>query len=400
MKKVLLVIGRILGAVLLILILVVGITCVSPIYDFREPRPFSGPDVFNPYRDLDTTLGWKRTLLHTHTRVKGPFPPNECPMWPQETYDSLKGYGYDIVTFSNHDEITVHPFDAALQVNVYEHGTSPFKFHKLVFGADKVKYFDPLLPLLASQKQFELDYLGEGSDFIQINHPYRTIGTCRSHMEAISGYEIMELDTGVSTENEYWDWALSAGHYSFGTANDDLHHPERQWCIAVRCNFLNSPSGRYEDLKQTLLGGAYYAMRVPDYGGGDWKIKHRENMDLPYVRDIGLDGQTIYMSVSERADSIRVTGQDHRTLSVTADCDSISYTLPSDEPYARLTAYFPQGEVIYSNPFARYDASVSESPMDNSPQKVNIFLTILYNLLVLSFCALVLWLLYKLLFKK
>jgi hypothetical protein len=31
----------------------------------------------------------------------------------------------------------------------------------------------------------------------------------------------MELDTHVSTENEYWDWALSAGHYSFGVANDD-----------------------------------------------------------------------------------------------------------------------------------------------------------------------------------
>ena len=400
MKKVLAIILKVLYGIITAVLLVVIATDISPIYNFRKPEPFTGNDIFNPYRDLDTANMWKRAVFHVHTRVKGPFPPNECPMWPQEVYNAYEKFGYDIVTFSNHNEITKHPFDSSLQVNVYEQGYSPYKFHKLVFGSQRVHHWDPLFPFLASQKQFELDRLGKDSDFIQINHPYRTIGTCRSHMEAISGYEIMELDTGVSTENEYWDWALSAGHYSFGTANDDLHHPERQWCIAVRCNFLNSPSGRYEDLKQTLLGGASYAMRVPDYGGGDWKIKHRENVDLPYVRDIGLDGQTIYMSVSERADSIRVTGQDHRTLSVTADCDSISYTLPSDEPYARLTAYFPQGEVIYSNPFARYDASVSESPMDNSPQKVNIFLTILYNILVLSFCALVLWLLYKLLFKK
>ncbi len=399
MKKVLSIFARIIAAMLLILILVVGVTSVSPIYDFRPPKAFSGPDIFNPYRELDSTKSWKRALFHTHTRVKGPFPPNECPMWPQETYDSLKNYGYDIVTFSNHNEITVHPFDTALQVNVYEHGYSPFKFHKLVFGADRVKHFDPLLPLLGSQKQFELDYLGRGSDFIQMNHPYRTIGTCREHMEELSGYEIMELDTGISTENEYWDWALSAGHYSFGLANDDLHHPERTWCIAVRCNFLNTPSGRYEDIKQTLLSGDYYAMRVPDYGAGDWKEKHRGNSNLPYVKDIGLDGETIYMSLSEAADSIRVTGQDHRTLSVSRDCDSIRYTMAPDDPYARLTAYFPQGEVIYSNPFARYDSTLADSPMDNAPQKINVLLTVLYNLLVLLICGGALWALVKL-FKR
>ena len=48
----------------------------------------------------------------------------------------------------------------------------------------------------------------------------------------------MELDSGKSTENEYWDWALSAGHYSFGLANDDLHYPDKSSRIAVRCNFL------------------------------------------------------------------------------------------------------------------------------------------------------------------
>ena len=374
---------RIIAALLLLVLMVVTASEVSPIYNFRAPAPFSGEDIFNPYRDLDTAFCWKRANFHTHTRVKGPFPPNECPMWPQETYDSLKGYGYDIVTFSNHDELTRHPFDSSLQVNVYEHGTSPFKFHKLVFGCDRVKYFDVLLPLMASQKQFELDYLGKDSDFIQINHPYRTIGTCRDHFEKNSGYEIVELDTGVSTENEYWDWALSAGHYCFGLANDDLHHPDHQWCIAVRCNFLCTPSGRYEDLKKVLLGGCYYAMRVPDYGGGDWKIKHEGNRHLPFVKDIGLRDSTIYLSLSAKADSIRVNGQDHRTLALEKDSDHIGYVLPACEPYARLSAFFPGGEVIYTNPFAHYDASACPgTPFDKAPQKVNIPLTILYNLLI------------------
>jgi hypothetical protein len=277
----------------------------------------------------------------------------------------------------------VHPFDSTLQVNVYEQGYSPFKFHKLVFGSDRVRHYDPILPLLASQKQFELDRLGRGSDFIQINHPYRTVGTSRRHMEALSGYELMELDTGISTENEYWDWALSAGHYSFGVANDDFHHIDHSGNIAVRCNFLCTPSGRYEDLKRTLLGGCFYAMRVPDYGDGDWEVKYAKNRELPFVEDIGLRGDTVHMALSAVADSIRVTGQDHRTLALVTDSDRIDYPMAADDAYARLTAFFPGGEVIYSNPFARYDSALAADPFDNSPQRVDFVRTLLYNLLLL-----------------
>ena len=49
-----------------------------------------------------------------------------------------------------------------------------------------------------------------------------------------------------------------------------------------------------------------------------------------------------------------------------------------------MTAFFPEGEVIYTNPFARYDASVAPDPFDNRPQRIDWLLTILYNLLVLG----------------
>ena len=375
---------KVLGSVLFLLFLAVLLTGVSPIYDFREPRAFSGPDIFNPYRDLDTANCWKRASLHTHTQVKGPWPVNESDAWPQEVYDAYAKLGYDIVTFSNHNEITTHPFDSTLQVNVYEQGYSPYKFHKLVFGSDRVKHFDPMVPMLASQRQFELNRLGKDADILQINHPYRTWGTTRDIMESLSGYQLMELDTHVSTENEYWDWALSAGHYSFGVANDDLHHPDRHWTIGIRCTFLCTPSGRYEDLRRTLLGGCYYAMRVPDYGDGDWEVKYAKNRELPFIRDIGVRGDTVHMALSAPADSIRVNGQDHATLALVAQTDSIAYVMRPTDPYARLTAFFPDGAVIYTNPFARYDASAADSPIDNAPQKVDYLLTILYNLLLLA----------------
>ena len=387
---------KILGTLVLAFLLLVEVTEVSPVYRFRPAAPFSGPDIFNPYASLDTAIGWKRALFHTHTRVKGPWPPNECPYDAAFTDSVLRSLGYDIVTFSNHNEITPHPYDSTLQVNVYEQGYSPFKFHKLVFGSDRVKHWDPILPFMASQKQFELDRLGQGADIVQINHPYRTVGFPRGQIERLSGYQVMELDTHVSTENEYWDWALSAGHYSFGLANDDLHHPERHWLTAIRCNFLNTPSGRYEDLKETLLGGCYYAMRVPDYGSGDWAVKREMNRQLPRVEAIGVEGETLLLRLSARADSIRVNGQDHATLLLVRDTSAVSYTMRPEDPFARFTAFFPDGAVIYSNPFARYDAALQESPLDNTPQKVNLPLTLLFNFLLSVLVAATGWLLVKL----
>ena len=42
-------------------LLVLG-SSFSAIYRFRAPEPFSGPDIFNPYRHLDTALCWKGAL--------------------------------------------------------------------------------------------------------------------------------------------------------------------------------------------------------------------------------------------------------------------------------------------------------------------------------------------------
>ena len=54
---------------------------------------------------------------------------------------------------------------------------------------------------------------------------------------------------------------------------------------------------------------------------------------------------------------------------------------PNDH-YARITAYFPGGEVIYTNPFARYDAAKGDRPSTGTACKANIPLTILFNALL------------------
>ena len=385
------------AALLLIALMAVVITSVSPVYRFAEPKPFAGPDIFNPYAALDTACGWKRANFHTHTKVESIL--NECDYWPMEVYESYAKFGYDIVAFSNHNMLTQHPFDEELQVNLYEHGYNLFKYHKLVFGAERVMAFDHLLPIFTFQKQFQIDLLSRHSDIIQLNHPLRTHTMSKRTMQQLTGYQIMELDSGLTTANEYWDEALSAGQYSFALANDDLHYPDRSHLIAMRCNFLNTPSARYADIKRTLLGGCYYSMRVPNYGNGDWEVKYAKNRTLPSVKNIGKEESKIFITLSQIADSIKVTGQNHKTLMVGYDTDSLAYEMAADDPYARFTAYFSEGEVIYSNPFARYDAATMDSPLVVRAHDVDVLLTVLFNLTLLILFIGIATLLYRL-FKR
>lgn len=398
MKRILIIFGKTLLSIILIAWLLVLVSSVSLVYDYPETKPFSGPDIFNPYREVDSLPNWKRANFHTHTKVSGPL--NECKYNPAETDEAYRKLGYDIVTFSNHNELTKHPYDPKLQVNVYEHGYNILKFHKLVFGANEVNLFDNLAPVFGFQKQFQIDKLAQDADFIQLNHPVRTFCLPKSQMQQLEGYKITELDTGMTTENEFWDWSLSNGHYSFGLANDDLHYPDRSYKIALRSNFLSTPSATYDDLKKVLMTGGYYSMRTPDYGDGDWNVKYASNRNIPKVKSVGLDNNTVFMTVTQTTDSIKVTGQDHKTLAKTIGTDSIRYTLKANDPYARITAYFPTGEVIYSNPFARYDASKADSPFRDPAHTVNIPLTILYLLLLLILCAADYYLLYLLLRKR
>lgn len=380
MSKLFRTILKVIAAPLLSATVLLCIFSVSPIYDFSDTSEFSGPDIFNPYAGVDSNQVWKRANFHTHTKVKGPL--NECPYWPETVYEDYKKLGYDILTFSNHNKLTEHPCDPMLQVNVYEHGYGLAKYHKLVFGTEKVNHFDHLFPILASQRQWQMDYLGKDADFIQLNHPYRTPGSTEKIMEKLTGYRIIELDSGVGTGQEYWDWALSTGHYSFALANDDNHNSKASARTAVRANFLDAESGKYEDLKETLLSGAYYSMRIPDYGDGDWEIKYAENADLPEIDEIGLRQDTLFVTLSEPADSIIVTGQGHTTLTSKDFTDRIEYKIKENDPYARVTAYFSDGAVIYTNAFARYDSSISMTPYIEAEHTVNIPLTVLFNLLL------------------
>ena len=48
LRKILVALGKTIVSLILIALLAIFVTSVSPVYDFSEAKPFSGPDIFNP----------------------------------------------------------------------------------------------------------------------------------------------------------------------------------------------------------------------------------------------------------------------------------------------------------------------------------------------------------------
>ena len=284
-----------LAVFLLIVIIGLAVFSVSPIYRFSGPVPFSGDRIYNPYADFDSTIGWKRACLHTHTKVDKGI--NECPYYPDVVYSDYMSYGYDILAFSNHQALTPHPVDSSLYIGVYEHGYNLFKFHLNPFGVKKVEKFDHILPFLLSQKQFMIDRLAEDGDFVQFNHPDRTLTINKNVMQHLSGYRLIEGDAGFGERDKgkgsaltHWDEALSAGRYVHNNISDDNHNSKNLPRIARRCSWINTSTPHYEDVKEQLLKGNFYTTRVPDFGN-DSAAKHEGNLHLPRIEDIGMRGE-------------------------------------------------------------------------------------------------------------
>ena len=53
-RKILTIFLKTVASVVMIAVMAVIATSVSPVYTFDRTSPFTGPDIFNPYRNLDT----------------------------------------------------------------------------------------------------------------------------------------------------------------------------------------------------------------------------------------------------------------------------------------------------------------------------------------------------------
>ena len=62
-QKIFVTLGKTIVTLILIALLAIFVTSVSPVYDFSEAKPFSGPDIFNPYRGGNPTYAGNEPIF-------------------------------------------------------------------------------------------------------------------------------------------------------------------------------------------------------------------------------------------------------------------------------------------------------------------------------------------------
>ena len=193
-----------------------------------------------------------------------------------------------------------------------------------------------------------IDRLADDGDFVQFNHPNRTLSINKNVMEHLSGYRLIEGDSGFGEYDKgagsaltHWDEALSAGRYVHNNISDDNHNSKNLPRIARRCSWINTATPYYEDVKEQLLKGNFYTTRVPNFGN-DSTAKHEGNMQLPKIKDIGLSGDTVYMRLSAPASSIRIISQNGTVVDSAFNTDRIRYAMATSDPYVRITAWYDE----------------------------------------------------------
>ena len=335
---------------------------IAPAYDFPEPRPFSGPALWNPYAHMAGL--WRRANLHAHGRAwVGVTNGHQADATVVETY---RRRGYDIAGISDYQWIAAHHGVDTLPL--YEHGYNIAKAHQLAIGATRVEWLDFPLWQTLSQKQFLLNRVARTAALTVINHP--NTAYTDDDLRRLTGYQLMEVLNGPFAYDTSWDDALSSGHVVWAIGDDDNHDVTYAPRLGVACSMIDAPSTKMADVVGALRDGRAYAMSL------------RSGMPDAWLASVDVHDARLTVSIAGAPATFQFVGQYGRIRQTTENVTSATYDIRRADTYVRTVIRTPY-TVMYVNPIVRYDGVRLPAPS----AIINTPITWARRLLVLLACV-------------
>lgn len=349
-----------------------------PQMTFYAGKPFIGNAFYNPYNGLDSSK-WIKGNFHAHTNSwNGLTNGSGKPADVEKAYAAL---GYSINCVSEYQKISP-PTSGNLEnyISAYEHGCNILKSHQLVIGAHDVEWLDYVFPQTSSNKQWILNKLSQpGDQIVVLNHPALRGGYTEKEMHYLVGYQCMEVLNPSVQSFAQWDAALSYGHPIFIMGNDDIHNIFEQESIGRICTWLNIDSTNPAKILEALKLGRNYGMSLGQLEGED--ITHRMirlKSQLPCLKHLRVNQDTIQLSLSTSANAIEFIGQGGKSLKVVNNSSNASYVIRNEDTYVRAAIHFDNATDIYLNPIFRFTGN----PLASKPgHTINMYATYFFFLL-------------------
>lgn len=354
------VIFKFLGKILLGIILVLFFLpfLISPIYDFPEPKPFSGDKIWNPYQNIDSLTWLKGNFQIQSEAWAGITDGNNNPT--DSIYSLYKKLDYDIIGISDYMKINKYFEDSAEYMPIYEHGYNIRKTHQVSIGTtDDVYWLDFPLYQSTSHKQFILNQLRPRTKVLSVVHPnFHWEGYTHENLKYLVNYDLLEALNHQRFSLSHWDAVLSNGHAKYILANDDAHDIDDYFLVGVVATMINAKSNKQEDVIEALLAGRTYGFTPTTPNDENYNKKASRAKEFPYLISAKLQGSHYNLHFTRKAVKIDFIGQDGKIVKTVENSDSAYYKFSDNDTYIRVEADFPKSEnVIYMNPIFRYSGN-------------------------------------------
>lgn len=344
-----------------ILFLAVSILCFQQIqtevYNFPEPKSFSGDFLYNPYKNL--SQNWFKSNFHAHSIViEYILNGNNT---PEEVVEHYAANNYDVIGLSNYHNIAPdYIYGNKLYIPMYEHGYNVMKSHRLVIGTSEVSFFDCLINYSLSNKQYIVNRLKPTSDVLAIAHPKFRNGHTIDDLTKLTGYDLMEVLNHYRFSFEHWDAALSAGIPVWILSDDDTHNVDKADETCVNWTMINSNLLDRKSILKNLKNGMAYG------------VTGKAGFNKNFIDSIFVEDQTVTFRFTGTADKINLYGNGGELKSNAVDTNQIVYTFKPTDSYIR-TEVINEDTKMYLNPIFRYDGI--NIPQNKMKAEVNLIAT-------------------------
>ncbi|MBR1513518.1 MAG: hypothetical protein IJ622_04415 [Bacteroidales bacterium] len=370
--------GRVMACIgILLLLTILGIYLTVPTYSFKEPRPFEGEYLYNPYQDMNPDQ-WKKYHFHCHSRKY--FGMTNGRKSKETAIDSVyQTLGYDHYGISDYMSINLHGADREDYIPAYEHGYGLIrKTHQICIGAKSVYRIDYPFMQNLNMKQHMLNKLGERSRFVMPAHASFTKGYKVSDMKYLSNYRLIEVVNPYGNAIEHWDMALSNGHRLYALGDDDTHDITNVHEVCRNMTMVNTPDLDPENVYDALEKGLCYAVEFDNwyYFPLTLEQKAKETHELDYLTQAQLVGDTLFIQTSaETMREVQFIGQDGKVLKTEQGVVRAYYVIQPNDTYVRTRIDLNGRNFLYLNPVTRHPTTIV---VDRRLDQINWSQTILY----------------------
>lgn len=381
-----------LGIALLLLVLYVYLSV--PTYSFKEPKPFSGEYLYNPYQDMNPDQ-WKKYHFHCHSRKY--FGLTNGRKSKEATIDSVyQALGYDHYGISDYMGINKHGAEREGYIPAYEHGYGLFrKTHQICIGAESVYWPDfPFMQNL-NMKQHMINKLDERCRFVMPAHASFTKGYKVNDMMFLSNYRLIEVVNPYGNAFEHWDKALSNGHRVYALGDDDTHNITNVHEVCRNLTMVNTPDLNPEHVYDALDKGLCYAVEFDNwyYHPLTLEQKAKDAHVLDYLTQAQLVGDTLYINTSAQTmKEVQFIGQDGKVLKTEENIATAYYVIQPEDHYVRTRIDLNGRHFLYLNPVTRHPSPEID---DRRLDSINYAQTGLYWLVYTVALAAFVWYLIK-----